>query len=201
MRSEEKRRYFNELAPRWDGMPAPEEAPAKVRAFAQRAAAADAQSILDVGCGTGVLLPALRQVCPGAVITELDFAEEMLRENAGKWSAPHIRWVCADGLRLPFRPAAFDAVLCFGVLPHFADLDGALREIARVLRPGGALAVGHLMGSAELNAFHSSIGGPVAGDVLPGASELGEKLNGLGLTVTDAEDGPEGYFVRARKLR
>lgn len=200
MTTNDKRRYFNELAARWDALPAPEDAPAKVRAFVERAAARDARRILDVGSGTGVLLPALLETCPRAVITELDLAEEMLRENAAKRSAPPIRWVCADGMRLPFRAASFDLVLCFGVLPHFADLTSALRELSRVLLPGGVLAVGHLMGSAELNAFHRSLGEPVAGDVLPSAAELSERLSGLGLAVSDAEDAPDGYFVRARKL-
>jgi ubiquinone/menaquinone biosynthesis C-methylase UbiE len=199
MTTEDKQRYFNELASRWDSLPAPEGAPGRVRAFVTRAAAPDAERILDVGCGTGVLLPALRERCPRAAITELDLAEEMLRENAAKWRQAPIRWVCADGARLPFRGAAFDLVLCFGVLPHFEDLTAALAELARVLRAGGALAVGHLMGSAELNAFHRSLGEPVAGDVLPGAAELSERLGALGLVVAEAEDAADGYFVRGRK--
>ncbi len=201
MTTKAKQRYFNELAARWDGLPAPEGGPGRVRAFVKRAAPPDAGRILDVGCGTGVLLPALLETCPRAEITELDLAEEMLKANASKERGPRILWVCADGLRLPFRAASFDLVLCFGVLPHFEDLTGALRELTRMLQPGGMLAVGHLMGSAELNAFHRSLGEPVAGDVLPSAAELSERLSGLGLAVTDAEEAPDWYFVRARTLR
>lgn len=114
---------------------------------------------------------------------------------------PGVRYVCADGAFLPFRAACFDLVLCFGVLPHFEDLAGALRELERVLRPEGALAVGHLMGSAELNAFHRSLEGPVAGDVLLAAEALGEMLGGLGWAVSEAEEAPDWYFVRGRKLQ
>ena len=200
MTTRDKQRYFNELASRWDALPAPEGAPEKVRAFVRRAAAPTASRVLDVGCGTGLLLPTLLEACPEAVITELDLAEDMLRINAAKWREPHVHRVCADGLRLPFRAACFHLVLCFGVLPHFEDLAGALGELVRVLPCGGVLAVGHLMGSAELNAFHRSLGEPVAGDVLPSSAGLGRDLRHLGLAVTEAEDAPDWYFVRAKKL-
>jgi ubiquinone/menaquinone biosynthesis C-methylase UbiE len=201
MATKDKRRYFNELAPRWDALPAPEGVPAKVCAYVRRAAAAGARRVLDVGCGTGILLPRLLEACPQAVITELDLAEDMLKANAAKLAVPRVRHVCADGACLPFAEAAFDLVLCFGVLPHFEDLAGALGEMGRVLQPGGALAVGHLMGSAELNAFHSSLDAPVAGDVLPTSTALAEILAGLGLGVTAADEAPDWYFVRGEKPR
>ena len=199
MTAKDKRRYFNELAARWDALPAAADARERVCAFVRRAAAPYSSRILDVGCGTGVLLSALRETCPGAVITELDLAEDMLRENAAKWNAPRIHRVCADGARLPFRGAAFDLVLCFAVLPHFEELAEALAELSRVLRPGGVLAVGHLMGSAELNEFHRSLGDPVAGDVLPGAPELRRRFSDAGLEVSEAEEAPDWYFVKGRK--
>jgi len=201
MATRDKRRYFNQLAAGWDALPVLEGAPEKVRVFVGRATTPGVHRVLDVGCGTGVLLPALLEACPQAVITELDLAEEMLRTNAAKLALPGVRYVCADGGRLPFRAACFDLVLCFGVLPHFEDLAGALREIERVLRPEGALAVGHLMGSAELNAFHRSLEGPVAGDVLPAAPALGEMLGRAGFLVSEAEEAPDWYFVRGRKWR
>lgn len=199
MTTRDKQRYFNELAARWDALPAPADAPQKIRAFVRRAAGPASRRILDVGCGTGLLLPGLLEECRRAVITELDLAEEMLRANAVKWPEARVQRVCADGLRLPLRAAAFDLVLCFGVLPHFEDLAGALHELARVLEPGGVLAVGHLMGSSELNAFHRSLAPPVAGDVLPGPAALGRQLGAVGLAVTHAEEAPDWYLVRAEK--
>jgi len=162
---------------------------------------ANARRVLDVGCGTGILLEALLEACPQADLTEMDLAEDMLKTNAAKWPEPRIHRVCADGARLPFAVACFDLVLCFGVLPHFEDLRGALGELRRVLRPGGALAVGHLMGSAELNALHRSLGGPVAGDVLPPSPELAAELSRLGMERIEAHETADGYFVRGEKPR
>jgi ubiquinone/menaquinone biosynthesis C-methylase UbiE len=200
MATKEKQNYFNELAPCWDSLPAMEDAEAKVRAFIERSAVPDARRILDCGCGTGILLPWLLQRYSAAeVFLELDLAQNMLKVNAANFPQGRIHRVCADGARLPFRGACFDLVLCFGVLPHLEHLTSALAEMRRVLRPGGALAIGHPMGSRELNAFHQSLGEPVAGDVLPPSSELAEMLSAGGLAVVEAEESPAWYFVQGKR--
>lgn len=199
MQTKDKQRYFHELAPRWDSLPAPDGAPARLRAFVEKSAARGARRILDVGAGTGILVPPLRGWYPEAELIELDVAEGMLKTNAAKFPAPGIQRVCADGARLPFPEARFDLALCFGVLPHFEDLAATLAELLRVLRPGAALAVGHLMGSRELNAFHASLGEPVSGDVLPASAALAAALRGLGMVGILAEEAPDWYFVRGEK--
>jgi len=195
-----KRQHFNELAERWDSLPAPDHATAKAREFVRRIAPADCDWILDVGCGTGILLPHLLEFCsPGTRILELDYSEAMLRENARKSTEPRVSRLCADARHLPFRAEAFDLALCFGVLPHFEDLPATLAELLRVLRPSGTLAVGHAMGSRELNTLHGSLGGPTAGDTLPTAVSLAEALRALNAKIVTAEEQPDWYLVQATK--
>jgi ubiquinone/menaquinone biosynthesis C-methylase UbiE len=195
-----KRRHFNELAPRWDQLPGPSDAPPKVAEFVARASQTSAKRILDVGCGTGILVPYLLRACPLATsVVELDFAEEMLRKNARQVADQRISRLCADAQALPFPDGCFDLVLCFAVLPHLVDLEAALKELSRVLRPSGAFAVGHLMGSAELNALHLSLGEPLAHDILPPAESLAETLRQLDAVVVSAEERPDWYFVHAVK--
>ncbi len=70
-----------------------------------------------------------------------DFAAPMLRLGAGKLGAGKVRVAAADALELPFRDAVFEgATVGFG-LRNLADLDGGLRELRRVLRPGARLVV------------------------------------------------------------
>lgn len=196
----EKRQYFNGLAPRWDGMPAPPEAPARVAQFVARAVRPDDRWILDVGCGTGVLLPALLEAAGGAArIVETDVAELMLAENRRKFPEGPVERVCAEALRLPFPDGFFDAVLCFGVLPHLGAAEHALPRLLSNVKPGGILAVGHLMDSATLNAFHAGLAGPVNRDRLPPAAALAETLRCLGAAVRAAEDAPGWYFVAAER--
>jgi ubiquinone/menaquinone biosynthesis C-methylase UbiE len=195
-----KRQHFNDLAEGWDSLPAPDHAPSKAREFVRRVAPAASGWILDVGCGTGILLPHLLEFSsPATSILELDYAQAMLRENARKSTAPRLSRLCADARRLPFPAEVFDLALCFGVLPHFEDLPGTLEELLRVLRPSGTLAVGHARGSRELNAFHGSLGGPTAGDRLPPADSLAQTLHVLKAQIVAAEERPDWYLVQATK--
>jgi len=175
-------------------------AEAKVRRFIAQSSIRTPCRVLDVGCGTGLLLAEILRQWPEAeCIVELDFALEMLRQNSLKFRDRRVARLCADAMRLPLAAGSFDVVLCFGILPHLPDQKAALEQLIGVLRPGGALAVGHLAGSRELNAFHSTLEGPVAGDFLPPGEVLSEMLKQAGAARVEVEEDPGWYFVRAEK--
>jgi demethylmenaquinone methyltransferase/2-methoxy-6-polyprenyl-1,4-benzoquinol methylase len=93
--------------------------------------------VLDACCGTGDLAVAAARA--GGTVVGLDFSERML-ERARRKSAD-IEWVRGDVLHLPFADGSFDAAtIGFGVR-NVADLERALHELRRVLRPGGRLAI------------------------------------------------------------
>jgi len=113
---------------------------------ADRAELAPGQSALDVCCGTGDLaLELARRVGPEGSVVGCDFSEPMLElaraKAARRPSGEGIRFELADALALPYEDGAFDAVsVGFGVR-NLADLERGLAEMARVLRPGGRLAI------------------------------------------------------------
>jgi demethylmenaquinone methyltransferase/2-methoxy-6-polyprenyl-1,4-benzoquinol methylase len=112
---------------------------------ADRAELKPGDSALDVCCGTGDLaLELAGRVAPAGHVVGCDFSEPMLdlaREKAASRQAAAVRFEWADALSLPYDAGRFDAVTVgFGVR-NLADLDRGLREMARVLRPGGRLVV------------------------------------------------------------
>ena len=101
-------------------------------------------SVMDVGCGPGYLLGKAARQASLAVGVDLD--EGRLRSaldgsTRSRSARPSIELAVGDGQRLPFADASFDRIICTETLEHVADARLALRELARVLRPGGRLAV------------------------------------------------------------
>ncbi len=90
--------------------------------------------VLDLACGTGDLSRLARRT--GYDVVGADLSAGMLAANAT--AAPLVE---ADGCRLPFATGAFDGLVCGYALRNFSDLATTLAECARVLRPGGRLAV------------------------------------------------------------
>jgi demethylmenaquinone methyltransferase/2-methoxy-6-polyprenyl-1,4-benzoquinol methylase len=112
---------------------------------AARTGLSPGDSALDICCGTGDLaLELSRRVAPGGHVVGCDFSEPMLdlaREKAAERQASGVRFEWADALALPYDGKRFDAVTVgFGVR-NLADLDRGLREMARVLKPGGRAVI------------------------------------------------------------
>jgi ubiquinone/menaquinone biosynthesis C-methylase UbiE len=194
-----KQNFFNEIASRWDSLPEQPETTTVAR-FVGRCLGPSVRRVLDVGCGTGILLPHLGLDRTPREIVELDSAEFMLLENRKKPAATIAAHVCADARRPPFRDASFDRVICFNTLPHLTPIEETLRHLLDCLRPGGVLSIGHSMSSEQLNRFHTGVGGPVVHDRLPAARILGRTLSGMGVEVLCADDESGWYCVQARKL-
>jgi len=141
------------------------------RRLAAAAAVRPGDAVLDAACGTGDLAVADLRAGAGRV-TGLDFAPRMLDRARRKSSA--ISWVQGDLLALPFPDGSFDAATIGFGIRNVADLDGGLRELRRVLRPGGRLAILEITRPRGiLRPFFSLWFDrlvPFAGRVLPGGS-------------------------------
>ncbi|MFO0864101.1 MAG: class I SAM-dependent methyltransferase [Gemmataceae bacterium] len=98
------------------------------------------KSILDAGCGNGRYTKfLLKQADPDAFITAFDLSQRMLRRARRKLNSPRVSHVSADLTKLPYPDGHFDAVVCGWVLEHLRDPRHGLRELSRVLCPGGKL--------------------------------------------------------------
>jgi len=113
------------------------------RAMVSRIGPADGQAVLDVASGTaGVALQLAERT--GASVIGVDLTEQMLRQGqrnvAGSAMAERIRLVAGRAEQLPFGDGTFDALTFTYLLRYVTDPEATLRELARVIKPGGRVA-------------------------------------------------------------
>ena len=140
------------------------------RRLAAQAVVRPGDRVLDACCGTGDLTLAAARA--GGRVTGVDFSEAML-ERARRKSAA-VEWVHGDLLSLPFADDAFDAATIGFGIRNIEDLTAGLRELARVLGPGGRLACLEITRPRGLLRpfFHVWFDGvvPLLGKLLPGGA-------------------------------
>lgn len=96
--------------------------------------------ILDAGCGNGRYSRfLLKHADPDAILTGFDLSQKMLARARQRLASDRVTHVAADLTRLPYADAVFDAVVCGWVLEHLPDPRPGLRDLARVMKPGGKL--------------------------------------------------------------
>jgi len=191
--------YFDKLAPTWDKELTGERLKC-LGNIVKELGIKPGYYVLDIGSGTGVLLPFLiAELGDEGKIVALDFSAEMLIQAQAKNFQPVVGFAQADVLAIPLADNSVNLAICNSAFPHFNDKGKALKEIARVLRNNGRLVICHTMSREMLNRLHQSIGGIVAGDLLPDEFQLRGLLKQAGLKITHFEDGPERYLVIAEK--
>ncbi|MET9603451.1 methyltransferase domain-containing protein [Streptomyces sp. NPDC006512] len=185
--------FFGVRAEAWDRK-FPEDGPAFVAAVAE-SGLRPGDRVLDAGCGTGRALTPLRAaVGPSGTVLGVDLTEEMLAaaRRAGRGADGTL--LRADVARLPLRDGALDAVFAAGLIAHLPDPAANLRELARVVRPGGRLALFHPIGRAALAARH---GRELTPDDLRAEHNLGPLLAGSGWDMTRYADEDARFLVLA----
>ncbi len=151
------------------------------------------QTVLDLGCGTGVALSLLRaKVGSTGQVVGLDATEAMLEQARKLGRAAVAELVQGDVHDLPFPDGLADWVYCQGLLPHLHDPALALKEMYRVAKPNGMLVVFHALSRVALSALHQQT--PSEDDVLAPA-RLVRLLEGAGWQIVRLEDDPERFLA------
>jgi ubiquinone/menaquinone biosynthesis C-methylase UbiE len=155
--------------------------------------------VLDVGCGSGVLVPmVLEQITQSGILYELDFAEKMIDANRSLHKEENIRFIVADASEAPLDNEFCDTILCFASFPHFHDKERALRTLSRILKRAGTLVVAHFDSSEGIKKHHESCRA-VMHDQLPSESEMRTLFQRAALSIGLFIDEPGFYCVTAKK--
>lgn len=189
--------YFENYADTWDRDR--KENPEKLQFLLKLARIRAGASVLDAGCGTGVLLPYIsRAVGEGGTVTGLDYSRQMLDKARKKFSdLPGLSLVEGDVLKYDLPEQAYDAVVCLNFYPHISSRSrDFVKKMRRSLKDGGSLIVMHDMGRQQVNRIHDD---RADRRLLPPADMLAADLVGGGFTLSAAVDWDDLYFVSVTK--
>lgn len=187
--------YFNSIAKEWDKHPREGEN------FIGKALSLlpdfDDPYILDIGTGTGVLIPYLIDEYGDSVsIVALDYAEKMIEIARGKYGDyQNIDFVVDDFYDYQFSHS-FDIIIGYSVFPHLPDKEKVLQKMREGLNAGGRLLIFHSASREKINSIHTGDDdSPVAGAHLPPAAVVDEMAEKSGLYSTYLQDDEEGYVL------
>jgi demethylmenaquinone methyltransferase/2-methoxy-6-polyprenyl-1,4-benzoquinol methylase len=186
--------FFNEKADVWDKITIHDQQ--KVQYITELLNIHGSDRILDVGTGTGVMIPFYEKNITSGSVVAVDYSEKMIDVARSKYpekAHPKISYKVSDVYQLKFIDE-FNLVVCYSCFPHFVDQPLAIRILTNALKKGGTLAVAHSNSAEKINGVHMTGGVEIKNDFLPSMTRLKQMMTENGLEVTFERDD-EDYFI------
>ena len=191
--------FFDSCAASWDAIRVT--SPARLHKLLAMAAIAPGSAVLDVGSGTGVLLPYLASIVgKNGRITAVDFSSNMLSIARQKYSElGNITFTYGDILELNLPQNSFDAITCLNFYPHLNQRkEEFLLRMLTLLKKGGKLIIMHDISREQVNGIHDSCDA-VKEHRLPAAEVTQKLLEQCGYKKVVGYEDDEMYFVSGEK--
>ena len=183
--------FFDRLAPQWDADMIKNDR--IIDTILTGAQVGPGQQVLDVACGTGVMIPYYLSKCVTGV-TAVDISPEMTKIAREKFSQANVQILCGDIEEMKLDQK-FDRIMVYNAFPHFPDPENLIRTLADLLKPGGSVTVAHGMSRAHIDAHHSGAASKVSMGLMH-EDDLAA-LMGKYLTVTVKVSNDQMYQVTA----
>ena len=206
--------YFDRLAPQWDADMISNEA--VIEKILDIAGVSAGKTVLDVACGTGVMIPYYLKR-NAASVTGIDISPKMTEIARAKFSVtepvqdgyptsgsaqdgsylPNVEIICGDAEKTEYGKR-FDCIVVYNAFPHFPDPERVIKSLSKWLAPGGTLTVAHGMSRDKIDAHHQGAAMKVSNGLMS-AEELAEIFSKY-LKVTAVISDSEMYQVAGKLI-
>ena len=154
--------FFDRCAPSWDAeMIRNDEV---INTILDNAQVAEGKDVLDVACGTGVLIPDYIKRKVNS-ITAIDISPEMAKIAKEKFAEKNVTVICGDVETVEFAQK-FDCIMVYNAFPHFPEPENLIRVLASHLKPGGTLTIAHGMSREKIDRHHSGCASKVSNGLM-----------------------------------
>lgn len=196
------REFFNELADDWDETT--HHNSGKLYKIITILGLKSGERVLDVGCGTGVMIPHIREHLKGeGSIVAVDFSEKMIdiaREKFPPTEYPDVEFLATDVNEMKMKDE-YDAILCYSCFPHFNDQFETTEHLSGGLKENGRLMVAHSESRNSINEMHRNAEVVVSSDYLPTSTEIVDIMKRCGLDIQQIIDSKDIFLVMGMKKR
>ena len=184
-----QRQQFNELFHMFEP-PLPEGVPERLEKIVAVGKIRKEKIVLDVGSGTGILIPIIRKYNPSRIYA-CDLSEKMLGQLNKNY--PDVLTFRGDVKDLALPDASVDVVFINACYPNIADKKGAFENIARMMKVGGRMVISHPLGKAFIKKLKRNAPYPL--DEFPDQSEAESLFRPFGFDIQKFIDEPELYIL------
>lgn len=189
-----QREFFNERAEIWDSITTHDDE--KVSYITSLLELNGSEKIMDVGTGTGVMIPYYESKLNSGSIVAVDYSENMIEVARRKFPENEhpVTFKVSDIYNLEMKPE-FDLVMCYSCFPHFPNQSLAVSHLVEGLKAGGKFVVAHSASRDKINNVHMEAGKIVSNDFLPHMKELIEMMEKAHLDIIFQRDDEEYYIA------
>ena len=184
-----QREVFDELYHLFDP-PLPEGVPKRLERIVASAEMVKGDNVLDVGSGTGVLVPLIRKYGPARLFA-CDLSGAMLRQL--KKHYPNVEAIVSDIRELALPDSILDVVFINACYPNIVDKVGTFTNLGRMTRPAGRMVISHPLGKAFIDSLKEKVPFPL--DDFPEKSEAEILFEPFGFSIKEFLDEPELYIL------
>ena len=187
--------FFNEWASRWDDDMVKNDVIMNI--ILDNAKVSEGKNILDVACGTGVMIDYYLERGVNSV-TGVDFSEKMCEIASIKYHNNNkVNIICED-IEEFNSEIKYDAIIVYNSFPHFSNAEGLISHLSNLLEKDGILTIAHGMSRDVINSHHSNVSMDIKTDLLQ-AQELADIFSKY-LEVTTIISNDKMYQVAGRKI-